>query len=42
MVDTCETCGEVRRCSAYLATAPRAESLPVFCDNKHRIEALQP
>ena len=34
--------GEVRRCTAYLATAPRAESLPVFCDNKHRIEALQP
>ena len=33
MVDTCETCGEVRRCTAYLATAPRAESLPVFCDN---------
>ena len=26
MVDTCETCGEVRRCTAYLATAPRAES----------------
>jgi len=42
MVDTCEICGEVLRCAAYLAVTPRAESLPVFCDNKHRIEALQP
>ncbi|MEI6799419.1 MAG: DUF6455 family protein [Pseudomonadota bacterium] len=42
MVDTCETCEQSRRCTEFLATAARAESLPLFCANKHRIEALQP
>jgi hypothetical protein len=42
MVNTCEACGEARRCTAFLAVTSRAESLPMYCDNKLRIEALQP
>ena len=42
MVETCETCEEMRRCTVFLGLTPRAESLPAFCANKHRIEALQP
>ena len=42
MVDTCEACDQLRRCTAFLAVTPSAESLPNFCANKHQIEALQP
>lgn len=42
MVDTCEACAQSRRCTQFLATTARAESLPQFCANKHLIEALQP
>ena len=42
LVETCETCDAISRCTAYLAVTPRAESLPNFCANKHPIEALQP
>jgi hypothetical protein len=42
LVDTCAVCGEVGRCTAYLAATASAESLPDFCANKYRIEALQP
>lgn len=42
MVNTCEACGEAHRCRAFLAVTARAESLPLFCGNKHPIEALQP
>ena len=42
MVDTCEACDQIHRCTAFLAVTPRAESLPNFCANKHQIEALQP
>lgn len=42
MVETCEACDQSRRCTDYLAVTSRAESLPNFCANKHKIEALQP
>jgi hypothetical protein len=42
MVDACGVCDQVTKCLAFLAVPTRTESLPGFCANKARIEALQP
>ncbi len=42
MVDDCVRCDQSDRCTAFLAVTVRTESLPGFCMNKARIEALQP
>lgn len=42
MIEICESCGAARQCTAFLGVTQRAESLPAFCNNKHRIEALEP
>lgn len=42
MVDVCAVCDHLPKCRAYLAETKRTESLPGFCANKSRIEALQP
>ena len=42
MVEDCVGCDQSERCTAWLAVTTRAESLPGFCRNKPRIEALNP
>ena len=41
LVQRCAACGQVTRCSAWLAATPRAASLPPYCANKAEIEALR-
>ncbi len=42
LVRVCETCGQTRQCTKWLAQTVEASALPEFCPNAAALTALKP
>lgn len=42
LVKVCETCGQTRQCTTWLAKTVEASALPAFCPNAAALTALKP